>query len=800
MMRRGGVLIAVIAIGLMSAPLAAQVTGRIVRTGPFQGAGQMIRPGSWTFVEVELRYNGTAPLDAELRLDQRDRDGDIVTAATPAPLNPNGDPRRLFIYFMPQAITSGDTIKVTLVDHEAKPIKILDGTGEEMSHLQSEPVFLESPESFVVADLTGPRKSAHAAWIDTVRSGHAPESRHRRIVRPLAPAELPTRWQGLAGIDAIVWDDADPGSATPQQLEMLVEWVKNGGRLLLTCGRTWQAVAKSPLAEILPVTLTGSTSTTQALEFHSLVGEEVATQLKLERRYLKNPITRCTMIPQVGAIPIPRECANPQIAHRRIVGRGQITFVGASLQQLLPPPTKLLAENDPDSVAFETDPKDDPFIRTCRLLVAQNFLALPLERPPSEHHFIQRPSDLFNNTLRRTIDFGAQSVGFLAFAMLFAIIYGLAATFGSYWYLRKRGWAQHAWSVFAGLAVIASFIGTLTVWGLRGFNTRLMQTNVIDMAAGYDAARGACLLGLKSPNHARFDLTLPMMSTGADQETPPTVITPMPDIQSLDTLSTSFVAPDEYRLTGDGGRIEGVPLRATLKEFYGLWHGPVGGTVDGKLITHAGASPGDSAQLDLDDASFIQNNLGVDLRQCYLLETRNDTPTQTSSVNPSGQVYCHELGSIPASGRLDAATLRTAMFFEPPDPNNPGAPPKRKPSRFLATTATQWRNTVMPTLTEALTGTQSKDKLMPGHEHAAMLLLSVFNLIGDWSDSQNTGLIVTRSVGRNLDCSHELTSQTAVLLGYADQPTAATLEVDRTALQPTKSYTMYRIVIPVERR
>lgn len=798
MIRRGALVIASIAVCLTAAPLVAQVSGRIIRTGPFQGAGQMIRPGSWTFVEVELRYNGTAPLDAELRLEQRDRDGDIVTAATPAPLNPNGDPRRLFIYFMPQAISSGDVITVSLVDHEGKPIKILDGAGNEQLNLQSEPINLESAESFVVVDLTGPRKSAHAAWIDTVRAGQPPESRHRRIVRALAPAELPTRWQGLAGIDAIIWDDADPTIATPQQMETLVEWVKNGGRLLLTCGRSWQAVAKSPLAEILPVTLNGSTSTTQALEFQSLVGEETATALKLERRYLKNPITRCMMTPLPGAVPIPRECANPQIAHRRVVGRGQITFVGASLQQLLPPPTQMLAENDPDSVKFESDPKDDPFIRACRLLVAQNFLALPMERPPSEHQFIQRPSDLFNNSLRRTIDFGALSFGFLAFAMLFAIIYGLAATFGSYWWLRKRGWAQHAWSVFAGLAVLASIIGTLTVWGLRGFNTRLMQTNVIDMAAGVDAARGACLLGVKSPTHTRFNLTLPVTPTGADQETPPTLITPMPDIVSMDGLSTSFVAPDAYRLTGDGGRIEGVPLRATLKEFYGVWHGPVGGTVDGKLITHV--DPNEPPLLDLDDASYIQNNLGVDLRDCYLLETRNDTPTQTSNVDPSGQVYCHELGSIPASGRLDAAALRTAMFFEPPDPANPGNPRKRKPSRFLRTAVTQWRNTVMPTLTEALTGTQTSDRLKPDQEHAAVLLLSVFNLIGDWGDAQNMNMVVTRSVGRSLDCSHELTSQTAVLLGYASQPAAATLEIDRTALQPTKSYTMYRIVIPIERR
>jgi len=782
---------------LAAAPLSAQVSGRIIRTGVFPGAGQMLRPGSWTFVEVELRYNGSAPLDAELRLDQRDRDGDVVTAATPAPLNPNGDPRRFFLYFMPQGLSSGDFVTVALFDPDGKPIKMLDDAGVEHTSLLTDPLTVESPEVFVVADLTGPRKSVHAAWLDTGRAGVAPDSRHRRIVRGLAPSELPTRWQGLAGIDAIVWDDVDPATVTPQQIQSLVDWTRNGGRLLLTCGRTWQSVAKSPLADILPVTLTGSTTTTQALEFQSLVGDEIAEQLNLERRYLKNPITRCQMTPLPGSIPIPRECPNPQVAHRRIVGRGQVTFVGATLHQLLPPPSQLSADKDPDAVRFESEPKNDPFVRTCRLVVAQNFLALPLERPPPEFSRMASQRDLFDGVLRRTIDFGALSVGFLAFAMLFAIVYGLAATFGSYWWLRKRGWAQHAWSVFAGLAVVGSAIGTVTVWALRGINTKLIQTSVMDLAAGRDTARGTCLLGVKTPNHTRLDLTLPVSTTGTDQDIPTTLLAPMPESPSTGAVSTTFVAPDAYRMTADGGRIEGVPLRATLKEFLGTWHGSLGGTVDGRLIIHHSNDP---SAIDLDDASFIQNSLGVALRDCYLLETRLDTPTATSNIDPSGGVYCHELGTIPASGRLDAAALRGAMYFLPPDPAQPSPDPRRRPSRFLRQAVTGWRNTVLPTLSDALTASQSADKLKPDQEHAAVLLLSVFNLVGEWNNAPNAEMLVTRSAGRSMDCSHELTSQTAILLGYSDQPAAATLEMDRTSLRPSKAYTMYRIVIPVERR
>lgn len=797
MIRRGGWILALVVTTFVAAPLSAQVTGRIVRTGPFPGAGQMIRPGAWTFVEVELRYNGTAPLDGELRLEQRDRDGDVVTSATPAPLNPNGDPRRFQIYFMPQAVSSGDQFSITLVDDEGNSVPFHDDAGEEFTTLTSDPITVESPEIFVVADLTVPRKSVHAVWLDTARAGLAPESRSRRIVRGLSPSDLPSRWQGLAGVDAIVWDDADPATTTPQQLTALAEWVENGGRLLLTCGRTWQAVAKSPLAEILPVTLTGTTTTTQALEFQQLVGTEIATQLKLERRYLKSPITRCQMTPLPGSMPIPRECPNPQIAHRRIVGRGQVTFVGATLHQLLPPPGQLTADKDPDAVKFESEPQNDPFVRTCRLVVAQNFLALPIERPPPEFGHMPTRRDLFDGFLRRTIDFGALSVGFLAFAMLFAIVYGIAATFGSYWWLRKRGWSQHAWSAFAGLAVAASVIGTVTVWALRGINTKLIQTNIVDLVSGSDAARATCLLGVKTPNHTRLNLTLPVAATGTDGDLPATLLTPMPDLLTSETLSTTFVAPDEYRMTADGGRIEGVPLRATLKEFLGNWHGRLGGMVDGRLIV---LNSNDISAIDLDEGSYIQNSLGVDLRDCYLLETRLDTPTATPNVDPSGNVYCHELGTIPAGGRLTASALRNAMYILPPDPASGSPDPRRRPSRFLRQTVTSWRNTVMPTLTDALTGTQSADKLKPDQQHAAVLLLSVFNLVGDWHESPNMPTMITRSMGRTLDCSHELTSQTAVLLGYSDQPAAAMLEMNRTSLRPIKTYTMYRIVIPLERR
>ena len=138
-------------------------------------------------------------------------------------------------------------------------------------------------------------------------------------------------------------------------------------------------------------------------------------------------------------MPIPRECRNAQIAWRRLVGRGQVTFVGATLQQLLPPPARIADAKDPDSVTFQEDALKDPFVRTCRTLVAQNFLALPVEQKARQSNMVLTQTiDVFE-TIRKTIDFGALSAGFLVFAVVFAGLYWLAATVGSRWWLVRRG-------------------------------------------------------------------------------------------------------------------------------------------------------------------------------------------------------------------------------------------------------------------------------------------------------------------------------------------------------------------------
>ena len=80
-----------------------------------------------------------------------------------------------------------------------------------------------------------------------------------KVARGLSLGRLPDRWQGLAGLDALVWtpdrggDPADPLAVSGAQLGALREWVYRGGHLVVMLPQVGQTWTRSPLADLLPV-------------------------------------------------------------------------------------------------------------------------------------------------------------------------------------------------------------------------------------------------------------------------------------------------------------------------------------------------------------------------------------------------------------------------------------------------------------------------------------------------------------------------------------------------------------------
>ncbi|QOJ03200.1 MAG: hypothetical protein HRU71_06735 [Planctomycetia bacterium] len=765
-----------------------QIEGRIQRVGLFSEGVPLVRSGNWSFIDVSLRFRGDRPFEGELRVSQSDRDGDIATSVAPVTLAPGAEWRSYQVYFVPNEVsgTAGPP-SVRLYDAEGRRASLLDETGEVVKELTGQPVLDLPADEFLVVDLSSPRRLAHVAWLDSKRRQQS-NWINARHVRAMPPRALPSRWQGLDAVDAIVWDDADPSGLSPQQIAALMDWVREGGRLLLTGGRNWQMLANSPLAEALPVTLIGVEERTEALEFLDIVEHEEYAS-RLTRRYARNPITRCRMEPRPGSIPVPPRCPNPQIAHRRFLGRGVVTFVGASLNELLPVPRQMrsmLVEDEPD-----LDATEDAFLNTaCETVVARRLLALPFVYEDKDVGIGARMFgrvDLYS-VLRQSISFESVGAAFVVIAIAFGLAYWFVATIGSHHYLKRRGWLHVSWSAFAVVSVVSSVVGMMMVWGLRGVTTRLWQTSVVDALAGRVDGCAVNLFGVRTPDHARLDLRLPTgdASAGESRGGPLRVV---PESDSIQGTSSKFAAPEAYRARLGGEWLDDVPIRATLKEFTGTWHGPIGGSFDGKLVSFRNTGS-DRAQIpyEFGEGSFLRNGLPVALESCYLVETDELVAGEGRNV----LARCFAIGDLNAGQELSAAQLRDRLYtlF---DPAKPADPPARRPRLpLLSDQLLRWGAALNPM------SVNPNDPRAPmvDSEYNSALLLSFSDLIREDSNGRSA---VRRTHGRSLDCSRLLTPTTALLIGYSREPGPAVLEVDRVALKPNQSRTIYRFVIPVER-
>jgi hypothetical protein len=259
---------------------------------------------------------------------------------------------------------------------------------------------------------------------------------------------------------------------------------------------------------------------------------------------------------------------------------------------------------------------------------------------------------------------------------------------------------------------------------------------------------------------------------------------------------TRFVASESYRSEGLGAVCKNVPVRATLKEFIGQWTGPLGGRLDGKLVfVRATATDLDANYRQVvGTGSFLHNNLGVTLKNCYLIET-------SSVVGPHRPflTQCYEIGTLTASGdgsSLDLEQLRRRMYFGRAQIGS--APVALKSLPTLSDHINGWINEFrMLGQINPMGQTTPVKKLNIRQEYCALALLSVYGYLPE--DSANNSIGLVRSHGRPLDDSHLLTDRTALLIGFSDDPPPATLRVDGDLLESDRSLTVYRILIPVER-
>lgn len=313
---------------------------------------------------------------------------------------------------------------------------------------------------------------------------------------------LPRDAIGYDSVDAVLLvtgsrsSDASAGwlgglTAGDARVRALVQWVRGGGRLVLSCGAASAAMLAEggPLAELLPGDYVGpgAIADTSPIERYAdvagapVVGAVNQRSGTLTLALVENP--RGVVLAHAG-----RTASETPLVIRSPLGFGEVTFVAFDL--------------------------DAPAITgwNGRESIVRQLLRLPVA-PPSD----SRPNDGWWQR-QDLVDFlvaklddefvGVRTAPFLAIVGL-VVLYLLLIGPGDYFFVKnvlRR--VEATWVTFPILVAATSAAAYFGAYWLKGDKLRVNQLEIVDVDSTDGATRGFLLTHLFSPSAQRYDLSL----------------------------------------------------------------------------------------------------------------------------------------------------------------------------------------------------------------------------------------------------------------------------------------------------
>ncbi len=769
---------------------AVHLRGQVVRVG-FQGgcgvpspaSGDFYRVGRWTPVLVELVNDDGDQFDGRIEVRQRDADGDEVVARLDVSVRGT---RRFYLYVpggAPDDASGGYTngfgydgpapFSVHVYDSSGRLAKLHDDKDQPISVLAPPRQVIPAPaNSVVVLDIS--RRTVNQ--LDRLNDPNRPT---RAVVMHLGQTQLPDATAGYDMVDAIVWDAPQPSSLDGVQNEALLEWVLRGGKLIVGVGKDWNVLAASKFGPYLPAHLGGTKPSSESQVLQSLLDDSAENKDSKLPDIAYCPMPMSSLASDARAVRPRSPKGDEQIwIARRSCGRGQIILVPAALQDL-----------------FSVAPKDDSLLRD---LLPQARRYFEADSSQGRMDFV----DVFSRVAAQTA-FQTTSGFYFTFAFGFVIAYIVVVTAGSWGWLKRKNAVRHAWVLSAFIAAAASGLSLAAVQVVRTIGQGVHEMTVVDGRAGSFEAEATSYLGLKTASHTVTDLCVPSkwLQPAEDKETRAQL---RPQVsEGLAGQQSRFSVPRQYEGVATLGELRSVPIRATLKQFEAAWRGTLDGRVTASLRRRG---PQDGR---LDASSWIENQLGTNLHDCYVI-------TRTSTIP---LVYV-----IPKLGNGERVTwspIDRFMEEEYKQTHKPGMADKideltgekTKPEAWSPPNLRAMLGQCMSQLAVADTRDAKERRREQGLLAVtappyvpSLLLLSFFN------DPVVMGLTrpgeeLVRSHGQQLDISSTWEGDTAVFIGFSEDPGPLRLcrrspdssDVDDwKAIKPARSVVMYRFFVPVQ--
>jgi hypothetical protein len=438
--------------------------------------------------------------------------------------------------------------------------------------------------------------------------GPLPEDPWQFFAHADTAAQLPTRWFGYDGVDAAFLHTSNKtfvedllADRTGTRKEALAEWVRRGGRLVISVASRQQLVNELlAKMQVIGCNLTGTVGRDE-VELGPWLGEFRNTLVGVQPRNgprAKVDLAKVEVEPNKGVEVLVSEGGAPVIVQASC-GLGRVILVAFDLDT---PPfttwsgaqkfwTKLAAELHREGAGHEADDGNVMGFGGPGMMKGGG-------NPWGGDH-----QDLATRLSERLESFNEVPVISFGWVALFILIYILVVGPLDYFLLKKVvKRLELTWITFPTVVLVVSAVAYFTAYYLKGNELRINKIDVVDIVADLDSEKpeasgtqvyGTTMFTLFSPRIQSYTVGVePVAAWGPD---------PDPKAPRTSTVVSWFGRPEDafrgmtrasspslfrrvYEYAPDAAGLRGVPIQVwSTKSFQATWQGRL--TEDKPLIT-----------------------------------------------------------------------------------------------------------------------------------------------------------------------------------------------------------------------
>jgi hypothetical protein len=537
------------------------------------GIGEVSRPGEIAPVRVRALDGGTRPREVLIRLEGRDPDGDTPLYEVQIVLNP-GTVQGVWMYpLIPRNFDTSDVMTLSayeVIDEAGdgagadQPVS-RGRVGKLLGRSQARMKSRLAPFDAAIAIVSTSNNSyglGEYSLTDPGSSWSASGHEIIRVIEGLRTTNLPDRWMGYNGLDALVWGQGDPLELRDDRAAALREWVRRGGHLIIilpVAGQSWTNATANELFELLPnVTITRR-------EGVDLAAYGPMLTRRTQPRFPKDSVVY-ELQPSPDAKPgeamvVINGPDDKPVIVRRLVGTGAVTLIGLDLNSQL--------------VASQNLINADVFWN--RIIGRRGMVRSQAEIAAlGPQSFISARQDrLFESDIPSAIAKSGKSAAGLLLALVVFVVYWVVAGPGGYAVLRKMGLGRHAWLAFFA----AAGVFTAIAWGgallLRPGRVEVNHLTILDHVYGQPVQRARSWMSVLIPWYGEAKLEVgdaPQVGDSANRGGGD-VLMPWTSPDQAQAGQDMFPDARGYEVETRLPRSLTVPTRSTVKQVRADWSG-----------------------------------------------------------------------------------------------------------------------------------------------------------------------------------------------------------------------------------